>query len=123
MQSTFHGDDGGAVFYMNYKYNPPRFSQKESDLFDYRVADSGGISRYLASTKNGLYVKRREREGKKNPQITGTMCSMGFQTYTHPDGLIDEPNESPKKSKGGNKGRHKGLKVELCGGGGGGRTI
>lgn len=47
----------------------------------------------------------------------------GFQTYIYPDGLIDEPNESPKKSKGGNKGRHKGLEVELCGGGGSGRTI
>lgn len=62
----------------------------------------------------------REKEKSTNYR---NYVQHGFQTHTHPDGLIDEPNESPKKSKGGNKGRHKGLEVELCGGGGGGRTI
>lgn len=64
-----------------------------------------------------------EKAGARGEAKSTNYVQQGFQTYTHPDGLIDEPNESPKKSKGGNKGRHKGLEVELCGGGGGGRTI
>lgn len=55
--------------------------------------DLGGMASEVTSTKNGLYVEWEEE--KKNPQIIGIMCSMVFK-HTHPDRLIDEPNESPK---------------------------
>lgn len=54
-----------------------------------------------AQRMNGLYVKRRESggEGEKSTNYRNYV-QHEFQTYTHPDGLIDEPNESAKKIKG-----------------------
>lgn len=46
-------------------------------------------------------------EAKKNPQIIGIMCSMGFKhTDIHRGWLMNEM--SSRKSNGANKGRHKG---------------
>lgn len=62
-------------------------------MFNCRVADLGGIASVVTSTKNGLYVKRGREKKSTNYR---NYVQHGFQTYTHPDGLIDEPNESPK---------------------------
>lgn len=52
------------------------------------------------------YVEGEEEE-KKNPQIIGIMCSMGFKhTHIQTGWLMNQT--SHRKSKGGNKGRHKG---------------
>lgn len=46
----------------------------------------------VTSTKNGL----RGRGRRKKSTNYRNYVQHGYQTHTHPDRLIDEPNESPK---------------------------
>lgn len=46
----------------------------------------------LTSTKNRLYGKEEEKTSTNYRNYV----QHWFQTHTHPDKLIDEPNESPK---------------------------
>lgn len=59
-----------------------------------RVGDLGRMAVGFRSTKNGL-CGRGSRTKKKSTNYRNYV-QHGFQTHTHPDRLIDEPNESPK---------------------------
>lgn len=69
-------------------------------LFICRVdggGDLGGVAIGFRSNKHKEWAMwKGEMKKKKKSTNYRNYVQHGFQTHTHPDRLIDEPNESPK---------------------------
>ena len=59
------------------------------------VGDIGGMAVGFRSNKHKEWAMWNGKKKKKSTNYRNYV-QHGFQTHTHPDRLIDEPNESPK---------------------------